>query len=141
MACHRCGRDHSPVSLAEWLWRLRDTKPKPPGKQLGVLVMLASRLDARTGCGWVYREQTAEDAGASPDTVSRAGQWAVDRLLLAQVVRGHRITDEHVSASLWHLLPTTQSRSGAALGHDPKPQNGEAKAANSTTQSRSGAAL
>src|SRR5258706_13818804 len=71
MACRNCSRDHAPVSLAEWSWTVRDITPKPPGGYLGVLWMLASRMDARTGCGYASRDLLAADPGVGIDTVDR----------------------------------------------------------------------
>lgn len=116
MACKKCQREHEPVSLAEWLWQLRDFKPKPPPGQLAVLCMVLARLDAKTGCGWVSGEQTMTDTGLeAPDTVQRALKWARDNFLIRRVTRGHRTGDGTALASQWQLLRQVQHRNDAAL--------------------------
>jgi len=115
MACRNCSRDHAPVSLAEWSWTVRDITPKPPGGYLGVLWMLASRMDARTGCGYASRDLLAADAGVGIDTVDRALDWARRNLLVHRAARGHRIKNGVSAASEWQLQRLTQLRSVAEL--------------------------
>ncbi len=118
--CSRCRLDHDPVSFAEWAWHLRDDiKPadKPPGGQIAILLMLASRLDPRTGCGWTTRDQLAEDVGgADPKTVTAATEWAAGRGLLHRQVRGHNITPGRSTASMWILLRRHPTGKTAPVG-------------------------
>ena len=123
VSCKRCLHDHEATSVIEWLWALRNTKPKPKGGSLGVLAMLAARMSPRTGCGRLTIDQLAEDSGVSADTAGRAIAWAQSHLLVAQLERGHRITPTVVRSSLWHLTianpapmrdwPDTQPRTDA----------------------------
>src|ERR1022692_2276493 len=105
----KCAREHDPVSLAEWTWQMRELKPKPPPGYLGILWMLAARLDVRTGCGWASVRDLSELSGAGRNTVLRATAWARNHGLLARTARGHRVTDERDAASQWQLLDAGQS--------------------------------
>src|SRR5258706_14634885 len=143
MACRNCSRDHAPVSLAEWSWTVRDITPKPPGGYLGVLWMLASRMDPRTGCGYASRDLLAADAGVGIDTVDRVLDWARRNLLVHRAARGHRIKNGVSAASEWQLQRLTQLRSVAELEPtqlrkrpDPTPQNGRPNSAKWPTQLR-----
>ncbi len=128
--CPKCGLEHDQVDVLRWLWLLRDTKPKPPGVQLGVLVMLAARMDGTTGCGWTTDPDLAELAGnVDRHAVQRATRWGRDRLLLHRVSKGYRITDERGQKSHWLLTdpatqrlltdPALQRRISAALAPEP----------------------
>jgi hypothetical protein len=150
--CSRCGHKHAEVSFATWMWQLRDTYPKPPGGQLGALAVLASRLSAKTGCGRVALGRNAADAGVSVDTAGRAIAWAEQQGLLRQAERGHRITGERSTASLWMLTVPAQSSTGAELAQDtqsstgaeladPTPQDERPNSAPVPSQPRTGAGL
>lgn len=107
--CQRCRWHHDPVPWVEWAWLVRDTKPKPPGVQLGALLMLGTRLNARTGCGWTTRVQIAEDIGIDKlSVVSEATAWARHYFLLHLAVRGQR-AGTRSSGSLW-ILTTPGNR-------------------------------
>lgn len=120
--CRRCHLEHPPVRVDRWQWWLRDTKPKPPAAQLAVLLLLSTRLDSRTGCGWTANSVLAADAGVSEDVVERATKWARDRFMVHQARRGHRITEERATGSLWFLMPPPQPRASAGLGTEPNPR-------------------
>jgi len=119
--CPKCGLEHDQVDVLRWLWLFRDTKPKPTGKAIGILVMLAARMDAKTGCGWTTDPDLAELAEvASLRTVYAATRWARDRLLVYRERKGYRITGERGQKSLWILTdPATQGRepTGNRLPH------------------------
>lgn len=102
--CPRCRLEHEPVDLAQWLWLVRDTKPKPPGGQQAALVWLASRMNRRTGCGWASNDVIAKDAEVSQDVVERATKWARSHLLLHRAKKGGRNWSGDAPVSLWHLL-------------------------------------
>src|SRR5258706_16446340 len=141
MACRNCSRDHAPVSLAEWSWTVRDITPKPPGGYLGVLWMLASRMDPKTGCGYASRDLLAADAGVGIDTVDRALDWGRRNLLVHRAARGHRIKNGVSAASEWQLERLTQLRTVAEPTQlrkrpDPTPQNGRLNSAGEVAQER-----
>ena len=119
-ACPNCRRHHDPVSRAEWTWRVRDTKPKPPGSGLAVLWMLASRMDPATGCGFASVRDLADLTGVSDDTVGRATGWALERFLLRRARRGHRVKDGAYPATEWQLQLPEPNPHGRGLG-EPKP--------------------
>jgi hypothetical protein len=119
--CPKCDLEHDQVDVLRWLWLLRDTKPKPPGVQLGVLVMLAARMDGTTGCGWTTDPDLAELAGvADVGTVRAATRWGRDRLLLHRISKGYRITDERTEKSHW-LLTDPDRPTGNRLPHGKGP--------------------
>ena len=121
--CPKCHLEHDRVDVIRWLWLFRDTKPKPPGKAVGILVMLATRMDAKTGCGWVTDPDLAELAGCDRHAVQRATRWGRDRLLLHRVSKGYRITDERGEKSHWLLTdPATQRRTGGPVASEPTEQ-------------------
>ena len=101
LRCPKCHLEHDPVGVARWLWLFRDIKPKPPGKGGLVLVMLAARMDPKTGCGWTTDTDLAGLAGCSRAAVERATRWGRDRLLLHRASKGHRITDVRGEKSCW----------------------------------------
>jgi hypothetical protein len=117
MACRKCRRDHAPVTLAEWSWRMRDHKPKPRGATVGIVWTLAAILDPATGCGWASRATVADKTGESEAGVKRALRWAQDQFLIVRVKRGNRVTDDRMAASEWRLIGQTQHRNDAALAH------------------------
>ena len=137
--CPKCGLEHEPVDVMRWLWLFRDTKPKPPGKGVGILAMLAARMDAKTGCGWVTDPDLAELAGCGKAAVERATRWGRDRLLLHRVSKGYRITDERGQKSHWLLTdPATQHRISAAMGDGQRSAGG---AMGDATQRSAGEAM
>lgn len=103
MTCPRCKHDHPPVSFTAWAWAVRDTKPHPPAQQLGVLFMLASRVDPVTGCGWTTREQLTSDCGVNKNTVTAAIRWASEHFLLRKLERGHYRGDGSRTGTWWAL--------------------------------------
>lgn len=119
--CPKCGLEHDRVDVVRWLWLFRDTKPKPPGRGGLVLVMLAARMNAKTGCGWTTDPDLAGLAEvASLRTVYAATRWARDRLLVYRARKGYRISGERGQKSLWILTdPATQGRepTGNRLPH------------------------
>jgi hypothetical protein len=119
--CPKCKLEHDRVDVVRWLWLLRDTKPKPPGSGGLILVMLAARMDAKTGCGWTTDPDLAGLAEvASLRTVYAATRWARDRLLVCRARKGYRTTGERGQKSLWILTdPATQGRepTGNRLPH------------------------
>ncbi len=122
--CPKCGLEHDRVDVVRWLWLFRDTKPKPPGKGVGILAMLAARMDAKTGCGWVTDPDLADLAGcADVGTVRAATRWGRDRLLLHRVSKGYRITDERTEKSHW-LLTDPDRPTGNRLPHGKASQQG-----------------
>ena len=122
--CPKCGLEHDQVDVLRWLWLFRDTKPKPTGKGGLVLVMLAARMDAKTGCGWTTDPDLAELAGvADVGTVRAATRWGRDRLLLHRVSKGYRITDERTEKSHW-LLTDPHRPTGNRLPHGKASQPG-----------------
>jgi hypothetical protein len=126
--CTRCRLEHTPVSLAEWIWQLRDTKPKPTPAQQTALIWLASRLDPVTGCGWTTNQQIAADAGISKvDTVTAAVTWAQDHFLLYRSRRGRHIIGGSVTQSQWMLTTTTQHPRKRGLV--PAPQDPQKRGA------------
>ena len=122
--CPKCGLEHDRVDVLRWLWLFRDTKPKPTGKGGLVLVMLAARMDAKTGCGWTTDPDLAELAEvADLRTVRAATRWGRDRLLLHRINRGYRITDERTEKSHW-LLTDPHRPTGNRLPHGKASQPG-----------------
>lgn len=120
--CPKCKLEHDRVDVVRWLWLLRDTKPKPPGKGGLVLAMLATRMDAKTGCGWTTDSDLAELAEvANAATVRAATRWGRDRLLLHRVSKGYRITDERTEKSHW-LLTDPHRPTGNRLPHGKASQ-------------------
>lgn len=122
--CPKCGLEHDPVGVLRWLWLFRDTKPKPPGKGGLILVMLATRMDAKTGCGWTTDPDLAELAGVvNVATVRAATRWGRDRLLLHRAVKGYRITDERAEKSHW-ILTDPHRPTGNQIPHGKASQQG-----------------
>ena len=122
--CPKCELEHDPVGVVRWLWLFRDTKPKPPGKAVGILAMLAARMDAKTGCGWTTDGDLAELAEvADAGTVRAATRWGRDRLLLHRVSKGYRITDERTEKSHW-ILTDPHRPTGNRLPHGKASQPG-----------------
>lgn len=119
--CPKCGLEHDRVDVMRWLWLFRDAKPKPPGKGVGILAMLAARMDAKTGCGWVTDPDLAELAEvADRGTVQAATRWGRDRLLVYRARKGYRITNDRAEKSLWILTdPATQPAAGDRMGREP----------------------
>jgi hypothetical protein len=71
-------------------------------------MMLVSRLDPGTGCGWVSLATVREDAGAGENTVDQAVTWARRSGFLHQAVRGHRLGNGEVVASEWEMRRPNQ---------------------------------
>jgi hypothetical protein len=147
--CHRCGREHGPVSLAEWSWAIRDGK-KPPGAQGLVLWMLATRLDPATGCGWTTEDDLADLSQAGIRTVRAALRWAQDNLLLRRTVRGHHTGTGQSTGSHWVLLdPTGRKRPVGnqptgrkrPVGNDPTGKKRQANRQKTTSQPAASAPL
>jgi hypothetical protein len=133
--CRRCRLHHEPVSVVSWQWALRDIKPKPPLGQLAALMMLSTRLDPKTGCGWVDARTVAADTGAaSSDVVERAVRWAKAHFLLSRAAKGGRAGGSgRVPLTLWHLSPPpAQTRSAAGMKEISSPlwDDGEAGLSN-----------
>ncbi len=89
---------------------LPDHPTKPPASQLGALALFASRMDARTGCGYVALDQVSADTGAGHNTVDRALAWARMYGFVHQAARGHRLGNGRPVASGWQL--STPQREG-----------------------------
>jgi hypothetical protein len=123
-ACPKCGLEHDRVGVLRWLWLFRDTKPKPPGKGGLVLAMLATRMDAKTGCGWTTDADLGDLAGVREDVVERATRWGRDRLLLYRVRKGYRITDERGQKSHWILTdPANPTPLWSGHGYRGQPRS------------------
>src|SRR5712691_8528835 len=127
MACRRCGREHQPVTLAEWSWMVRDLAAKPAAAHLAVLWFFATRLDGSTGCGFASNKDLAQLTGLSHDTVQRAMKWALEHGIVHRAIRGHRLGDGTKTSSEWHLLLPPQPRTGAALSAASTTQTGGLK--------------
>ncbi len=122
--CPKCRLEHDRIDVIRWLWLLRDTKPKPPGKAVGILAMLAARMDAKTGCGWTTDPDLAGLAEVTDlQAVRAATRWGRDRLLLHRARKGYRITDERTEKSLW-ILTDPHQPTGDRLPHGKAPQPG-----------------
>lgn len=115
-ACPRCKYDHPPVSFTAWAWAVRDAKDKPPAGQVAVLLILGTRMNPATGCGWISRERLMADLGVKKETVTRATIWAMNNLLLNRLVRGHRTWDGGATDSLWVLADPSTAPTGAVEG-------------------------
>ena len=99
--------------------------------------MLASRLDAVTGCGWTTDRDVGGLAEAGEDVVERATRWGRDRLLLHRVAKGYRITDTRGEQSHWILTDPAQPRISAAMANGTQPR-ARAAMATSPTPRQSG---
>jgi hypothetical protein len=114
MSCPRCRYDHPPLSPTAWLWVLRDAKERPAtAGHLGVLAMMAARVDPTTGCGWMRRGDLMADAGVKKETVTAAAQWAIGTGLLARLVTGRGRGAAQSSWSLFALADPSRAETGA----------------------------
>jgi hypothetical protein len=116
MKCPRCGYYHARVSPTAWLWALKNAKERPIASHAGVLAMIAARVNAKTGCGRMSREDLLGDLTVvSKEAVTKATVWALRVGLLTQLQRGHRLGDGSTTKSLWALSDPGASTSKAGL--------------------------
>jgi hypothetical protein len=122
----------------EWMAAVRDHPKRPPAAQVHALLLLALRMDWKTGCGFASMLQLAEDAESHRSTVWRATRWARDAELLVQTRRGHRVGDGTALSSEWRLT-IPQRCTGETLGDSSMLQQPDLNVAEDPSQRRTGA--